>query len=283
MAAFLPSTARIQSQGRTTLTARSVTRVAPRSGCDFLSRGERNVQCQDQKSSGSTWRASSSEAARAESGTSRAHHCSSFDARSSSSDQREARATRRWGWLAGREPWRCQRARGRMQSENSSRSRHHWSQTPRTFWSGPSCARLNSTGSKPLMPNRRACKASGWGLGVCQRGWDLMHYIAAFRAYNCRGSSRFCSIFGPVRKGSWLTAQDLKAYVCHQSECQFGFVFKNSPPSAPYAWVRVCFPSRAASPALTQRSPGAQREVVFHMLSLRSEERRVGKECRSRW
>src|SRR5664279_4757789 len=48
MEAFLPSTARIQSQGSMTFTARSVTRVAPRRGWAFLSRGERNVQCQDQ-------------------------------------------------------------------------------------------------------------------------------------------------------------------------------------------------------------------------------------------
>jgi len=77
------------------------TRGKPRSGCACLSRGERKVQCHDRKSSGSTWRALSREAARAESGTSRAHQRSSLEARSPSSDQREARAKRRWGWLAG--------------------------------------------------------------------------------------------------------------------------------------------------------------------------------------
>ena len=55
------------------MTAKSVTRVPPSKGWAFLSRAERNVQCQDQKSSGAACSAPSSECGKTPSGTSRAH------------------------------------------------------------------------------------------------------------------------------------------------------------------------------------------------------------------
>src|SRR5712671_200467 len=94
---FLPSTARIQSQGKTTFTARSVTRVPPSSGCAFLNRAERIVQCQDQNSSGPTCKVSRRELANEFSEIAAAHHFSNFAGSSPWSDQPEARASRRWG------------------------------------------------------------------------------------------------------------------------------------------------------------------------------------------
>src|SRR5260221_14639276 len=94
---FFPSTARIQSQGKITFTARSVTRVPPIKGWAFLNRAERNVHCQDQNSSGQTCKISSKDLASSLSGRSREHHFSRFAGGSPSGDQREANARRR-GW-----------------------------------------------------------------------------------------------------------------------------------------------------------------------------------------
>ena len=49
MARSRPARARIQNQGKITLTARSVTRVAPSSGWGFSRRAVRKPQCHDQK------------------------------------------------------------------------------------------------------------------------------------------------------------------------------------------------------------------------------------------
>src|ERR1051326_3667058 len=95
--ALFPSAARIHSQGKTTFIARSVTRVAPNSGCAFLKRLDWMVKCQDQKSSGSTCSVCSSELANSEAEISCPHHRSNSETRFPLTDQPEASAKRRCG------------------------------------------------------------------------------------------------------------------------------------------------------------------------------------------
>src|SRR5437867_9889406 len=101
---LLPSTARIHSQGKITFIARSVALVDPSNGWAFLKRADRNVQCHDQNSSGSTCRISSKDCGRADLEQSWEHHCSILFVSAPLENQRAARASRLCGWLAGRNP-----------------------------------------------------------------------------------------------------------------------------------------------------------------------------------
>src|SRR6185437_14245831 len=98
---FPPSFERIQSHGKITLMAKSVTRASPSNGCGFFKRADLNVQCHDQNSSRSTFKIpfNSSRRGRAAafSVAVRKDHFSIFEMKFLSASQCDANANRRCG------------------------------------------------------------------------------------------------------------------------------------------------------------------------------------------
>src|SRR3712207_1646852 len=106
--------------------------------------------------------------------------------------------------------------------------------------------------------------------------------IARRTSSGCRSSLIFSTLFS-----LWFSLRIRTLYrTSHKVQTAFGFVHTR-PATRPGVLARGHRPGTRFAPyaAVTHAEKGVERNVVpSHILiDLRSEERRVGKECRSRW